>query len=77
MRIQAENECLNRYGTRGVEKQPYLSILQLEDQLDLLSIDQFLLELRCDPALRRIGLPGPCPDLKDVRHGLLYRRSYR
>jgi len=52
----------------------HLAILQLKYQLHFLSIHQLLLDLGGHPALRRVGLPGPCADLVNVRHETVVQR---
>ena len=46
-----------------------LSVGQLEDQLDLVTIDNLLLDLGGNPALGGIGLPGLGADIVGRCHG--------
>ena len=41
----------------------YLSVGQLEDQLDLVSVHNLLLDLRGNPSLCGIRLPGPSANI--------------
>lgn len=47
----------------------YLSIFKLKDELHFITIHQLLLDLRGNPSLRGIRLPGPRSNLVDMRHG--------
>lgn len=47
----------------------YLAILQSEDQRDLVAVDILAGDLRGDPALGRVGLPGLGTDIVGMRHG--------
>ena len=46
----------------------YLSIVELEDQLDFVALDILCLDLRGNPLLIRVGLPSPCADIVEMRH---------
>lgn len=52
-----------------VGRAAYLSILEAEDKLDLVTIDYLLLDLGRNPALGGIGLPGLGADIVRGRHG--------
>ena len=60
--------CLLAAAAAAAAALTHLAVLQLEDQLDLVAVDLLLRDLRGHPALGRVGLPCPRPNVVDVRH---------